>query len=279
MSVCVIAHAHSPTNRRLGEVLTPAQAVGRLHPGELALGRLDVLPSLAGIERGLLALDVLERRGITVLNGSRTLTLAHDKLATATALAGAGVPHPRTWPVAPWLPLPDAMLPLVLKPRFGSWGREVVACRNASELRHALRHAAARGWFRSAGGVLQELIPPAGYDLRLLVAGGEVVGAVRRVAAPGEWRTNVALGGRRVPTQPSEAACALARRAALAVGGHLVGVDLLPLRDGGWIVLEVNGAVDFNSEYALDTSDVFGRVRDALEPNRPQLGASLLVPA
>ena len=97
----------------------------------------------------------------------------------------------------------------------------------------------------------------------MIVAGGRVVGAVMRRAAPGEWRTNVELGARRVPVVPPEQACALALAAAEAVGGDLVGVDLLPVGDDGWLVLEVNGAVDFDETYSLD-GDIFSTVRSAL---------------
>jgi RimK family alpha-L-glutamate ligase len=264
----VVGHAPSPTNSQLGALLTPAQAVARLRPGDTALGRLDVLPSLDGIEAGLWALDLLERRGVTVLNPSRVLLAAHDKLATAAALAGAGLPHPRTTHVAPWLPAPELVFPLVFKPRFGSWGRDVMRCETPGELNDALERARRRVWFNSTGGVLQQLVPPAGYDLRVVVAAGRIIGAVVRRAAPGEWRTNVALGARRLPTIPSPTASALALAAAAAVGGDLVGVDLLPAPDGSWTVLEVNGAVDFNGIYSPD-DDIFATVRAALVPEQP----------
>jgi RimK family alpha-L-glutamate ligase len=268
-SFAVVAHASSPTNVRLGDVLTPSQALLGLRRGDVALARLDVMPSLDGIERGLWALDLLERRGVTVLNRRAALVLAHDKLATAAALAAAGVRHPRTAHLAPWLPLPALSLPVVFKPRFGSWGRDVTLCATAAELRRALEEARSRVWFNASGGVLQELVPPLGYDLRVVIAAGRVVGAVHRVAAQGEWRTNVALGGRRVPATPSPEACQLALRAAAAVGGDLVGVDLLPLPGGGHVVIEVNGAVEFSPEYGQAGEDVFALVRSALAPGSP----------
>ena len=94
----------------------------------------------------------------------------------------------------------------------------------------------------------QQLVPPRGHDLRVLVAGGTVIGAIKRVAKRGEWRTNVALGAARVPVEPSPAACDLALAAAAAISGDLVGVDILPVSPGRYVVLEVNGAVDFSAE-------------------------------
>lgn len=259
----VVAHRPTPTNTRLGAVLTPAQALARLRPGDVALGRLDVLESLDGVEPGLWALDRLAALGVTVLNGRRTLVAAHDKLATATALFAARVPHPRTVHVAPWLPLPDLEPPLVLKPRFGSWGRDVFRCDDEDAIARTLGELQTRSWYEATGALAQKLVTPRGYDLRLVVARGRVVGAVRRVAAPGEWRTNVALGARREPVTPPPEACEVALAAAEAIGGDLVGVDLLPADVGTWVVLELNGAVDFTSAYSL-ADDVFAAAAAAL---------------
>src|SRR4029077_15882306 len=82
----VVAHRVTPTNTRLGTVLTPAQAVARLGRGDIALGRLDVLTTLDGIAPGLWALERLATSGVTVLNRRESLVAAHDKLATAEAL-------------------------------------------------------------------------------------------------------------------------------------------------------------------------------------------------
>jgi glutathione synthase/RimK-type ligase-like ATP-grasp enzyme len=99
-------------------------------------------------------------------------------------------------------------------------------------------------------------VPPVGYDLRLLVADRTVVGAVRRVAGPGEWRTNVSLGATRHPVVPPPAACALGIAAAVASRADFIGIDLLPVGDG-YTVIELNGAADFNETYSLPGRDVF----------------------
>ena len=261
----VIAHRSSATNTRLGSVFSPAEALRRLAPGDVALGRLDVLRTVDGIEPGLWALDRLAALGVTVLNPRRTLVAAHDKLTTASALAASGLPHPRTVHVAPWLELPELEPPLVLKPRFGSWGEDVIRCDDEEGVERGLAILRERPWYDVTGALAQKLVAPRGYDLRVVVAGGRVIGAVKRVAAPGEWRTNVALGARREPVNPPDEARVIALGAAAAVGGDLVGIDLLPSDLGTWVVLEVNGAVDFNGTYALG-DDVFAEAREALGP-------------
>ena len=240
---------------------SPAEA----RPGDVVFGRLDVRPTLDGVEPGLGRLRQLADRGIRVVNGADTLVATHDKLVTALLLRAAAVPQPRAAHLTDLDASPGFEPPYVVKPRFGSWGRDVHRCESQAELRACLRLLRYRPWFPRHGALVQELIPPRGFDLRLIVSAGAVVGAVERVAAPGEWRTNIALGGVRRRARPSPEACAAALRAAAAVGGELVGVDLLP-DARGWRVIEVNGAVDFTDDYALDGRDVFAR---AVEPFAP----------
>ena len=217
--------------------MTPRRALEVLQPGDAALGRLDVLPTLDGMDDGLWALGALAARGVHVLNDPAALLVAHDKLLTARVLRRRDVVHPATTHVRAGRAVPRPLLPVVLKPRYGSWGREVHRCDDLSSLSEALARVRPSGWFRRHGAVVQELVAPQGYDLRILVAGGRIVGAVYRVAPEGEWRTNVALGGVRRPVlDPPRAAASVALAAAQAIGAALVGVDLLPDGFGGWVV-------------------------------------------
>ena len=261
MLLALVAHRATETNVALAaaaprgtdfRILAPEQALDVLTASDAALGRLDVLPSLDGVDDGLWALGSLAARGVRTLNRAGALLAAHDKLLTARLLHRAGLPHPRTRLLEAGRPLPELESPVVVKPRFGSWGEDVVLCQDDRAL---LRHVAElerRPWYRRQGALVQELMPPQGSDLRVVVAGGVVVGAISRLARRGEWRTNVALGAERVPVTPTPAACELAIRAAAAAGAELLGVDLLPDGDGGWAVLELNGAVDFTADYGLD---------------------------
>ena len=266
--LAIVAHRRHGTNAQLAAggdalLLTPRAAVQVLGPGDLALGRLDVLASLEGVQPGLSSLRRLATDGVHVLNDADALRAMHDKLITAFRLRAAGVPHPTTCYLPPGDDGHELALPAVVKPRFGSWGRHVYCCTTRRGLLDALRALRRETWFRHQGAIVQELVPPRGHDLRVLVAGGEIVGAVRRHAAPGEWRTNISLGGTREPVVPDSAARALALRAAAATRGELVGVDLLPV-GAGWTVLELNGAVDFTAQYSFAGEDVFARAMDAL---------------
>lgn len=244
-------------------LMTPSQALATLESGDTALVRLDVLPTLDGVEPELELIPDLEALGIRVLNRTDGLLAAHDKLQTAARLVGAGLPHPPTQHLLTIEEVLELSTPIVLKPRFGSWGSDVWRCRNARELRRRAGTLAARSWFRRHGVLAQELVPPPGHDLRILVAGGKLAGAAERVAAPGEWRTNVAVGGSLEPAVPPPDAVELGLQAAAAIGADLVGVDLLPV-DGGFIVLELNGAVDFSEAYSLPGGNVYEDVAAGL---------------
>jgi RimK family alpha-L-glutamate ligase len=285
MKFAVVAHRRSATNealvaaaRALGlesELVDPHRALTSLEPGDVALARLDVREGLDGIERGTGELERLAAGGVDVRNPPTSLVVAHDKLLTTRALRLAGLPHPHTTHLSPGLPVAVPERPVVLKPRFGSWGRDVERCTTAEELDAALVRLQQKAWFREHGALAQEVVEPRGWDLRLVVSGGSVVGAACRIARSGEWRTNAALGAQVVPVEAPAVARALALAAARAARVDLVGVDLLPTPNGGFVVLELNGAVDFRPVYAPHRDVFFDAVAALLEPgvSQPELAA------
>jgi glutathione synthase/RimK-type ligase-like ATP-grasp enzyme len=213
-----VAPALEAAGRRIGlatVALSPPEAARRAVRGDLVLSYLDVRPSLEGPEPGVATLRGLRSRGITVLNGPEAILACHDKLVTALRLGRAGLPHPETAYLSAASSRRDVSrlrFPVVIKPRFGSRGEHVFRCDEPEALGALLARLRKHGWFRRQGALIQELVPPAGHDLRILVAGGRVVGAVRRVASPDEWRTNVSLGAVRRPVRPQPASATLPSR-------------------------------------------------------------------
>ena len=244
-------------------VLSPDEACEELAAGDVALFRLDVLPTLDGVEPGLEHGAHLERAGVRVLNRPAALLATHDKLLTAERLVAAGIPHPWTSRLEPGKPVPECPFPCVIKPRFGSWGQDVYLCRTPDDVPAVLVAVSRRPWWSRHGALIQELVGTARKDVRVVVAGTHAVAGAQRTAAEGEWRTNVTLGGSVTKAEVPDDAEQLALSAARAIGIDFAGVDLLPL-DGGWIVLELNGAVDFDRRYALHGVDPFAAALEGL---------------
>jgi RimK family alpha-L-glutamate ligase len=110
---------------------------------------------------------------------------------------------------------------------------------------------------------VQKYVSHGGRDVRVLVLGERVVGAIERDAAPGEWRTNLAQGGTARPFRPDAVLERLALSAARAVGAHWAGIDLLPTPDGP-LVLEVNAVPGWKGLSAATGIDVAAQVLQEL---------------
>src|SRR5205823_37622 len=194
------------------------------------------------LEQVVFRMDVLhqlEAAGKRVLNPPRALEVCVDKYLASARLDGAGLPTPPTVVCQDAEAAVSAFHQLggdvVVKPLFGSEGKGMV---RVSDIEIAWRT------FRTLERLqtvlyVQQFIHHPGWDLRVFVLAGRVLTAMRRHAR-GDWRTNVAQGGRAEPVALTAAEERLALDAAAAVGTNVAGIDLLPRPDGGYYVLEVN---------------------------------------
>jgi ribosomal protein S6--L-glutamate ligase len=146
---------------------------------------------------------------------------------------------------------------VVVKPLFGSEGRGL--------MRISDRELAWRA-FNSLERLdsvlyLQESIKHPGYDLRIFVLRGCVLGAMRRFAPAGEWRTNVALGGRAEACPVEPALERMALDSAQAIGADMAGVDVIidQKRDRP-IVLEVNAVPGWKALSRVTGIDVAAEI-------------------
>ncbi|GAA4638931.1 lysine biosynthesis protein LysX [Actinoallomurus vinaceus] len=209
--------------------------------------------------RALYASLLLEARGVATVNRSDVIEMCGDKLRTSLALERAGVPSPRTAVALSPDEGADAAerlgFPVVIKPLAGSWGRLVAAAHDRDTAEALLEHRAALPSPVQHIVYLQEFVDKPGRDIRMIVAGDDVVGATYRYSD--SWRTNAARGGRSKPCPLVPELVAAALAAARAVGGGVLGVDLVEGPDGP-LVLEVNHAVEFQGFQAAhgDTVDV-----------------------
>lgn len=247
--------------RQLQVELQPERTQSRISASGVCLNDFPVL-LLLGIPGGSLeqvvfrmdALAALQQSGVRLLNPPRAIETCVDKYLTLERLRAAGLPVPRTIICQTPEEVGDAASQLggelVLKPLFGSEGRGLERLRTPEELQ-----TAAALW-SAAGRIiyLQEFIPHAGWDLRLLVI-GERIWAMRR-SNPVDWRTNASRGATTMAWEATAAEQDLARRATAAVGASIAGVDLVYSREGRPFLLEVNSAPGWKYLSAATGSDI-----------------------
>ncbi|MGW5271526.1 RimK family alpha-L-glutamate ligase [Streptomyces sp. NPDC004044] len=231
-------------------------------PWDLALNRE------IGQVRATYAARCLTAAGAVVVNSADATEVCGDKWLSTVALEAAGVPTPRTalglTPQATLAALDSLGYPALIKPLVGSWGRLVVPLPDRASAESVLEYAAALPGPQSHIGYVQELIDKPERDIRAIVVGGQVLGAVYRTGE--SLRTNVALGGQTRPCEVTPEISKFSIDAAAAVGADIAGVDLIEDRDGRTLVLEVNHRVEFTGfQSALgDRVDVADHIVDHL---------------
>jgi len=213
------------------------------------------------------ALNQLEQRGVTVLNPPRAVECAVDKYLTTARLCAAGLPVPETFVCEDATAALEAFELLgrdvVVKPIFGSEGRGIV---RVSDPDLALRT------FRTLERMqavlyLQRFINHGGFDIRVMVLDGRVLGGMRRSSSD-DFRTNVSRSARAEPWAVTEREEEWALSASRAVGTRIAGVDLLYDREGNGYVIEVNAVPGWRAFRRATGCDVAGAMIGSLERNR-----------
>jgi tetrahydromethanopterin:alpha-L-glutamate ligase len=211
------------------------------------------------LEQVVFRMDALQRlaaSGVPVVNPPAAIEAAVDKYLALARLDAAGLAVPPTWAGESAACALEAFEALggdvVVKPLFGAEGRGLVRVSDRELARRAFQTLERLG----AVLYLQQFVRHPGHDLRAFVLGDRVLGAIRRHAPEGDWRTNVAVGGRPEPCTLDPATERLALDAARAVGARMAGVDLLPDDQGGLLVLEVNAVPGWRALAAATGTDV-----------------------
>ncbi len=245
-------------------------AVERLDDGEVTFGldRPTTLPDVVlnrsvSHTRALYAALAYAHYGVPTVNAPEVVELAGDKVRTSLRLAERGIPTPRTVvalsPEAALRAVEQIGYPAVLKPAVGSWGRLMAKVDDADAAEQIIEHKGALGSPVHSVFYVQEFVPKPDRDLRVFVVGGEVVAAMYRRSSA--WRTNAARGAsaEEAPVTPELAALAL--RAAEAVGGGVLAVDLME-SPRGLVVHEVNPTPEFKTLAGATGADIAGKIVD-----------------
>jgi tetrahydromethanopterin:alpha-L-glutamate ligase len=261
-------NALAPAPDRGGTKVRRARVSAAGHDLMASDGVLVRIMPPGSLEQVVFRMDALHRiaaAGVPVLNPPRAVEAAVDKFLTCALLEAANIPVPPTWAGESATEALEAFDALggdvVVKPLFGSEGRGLVRISD-KELGWRTFHALQR-----LGAVLylQRVVRHPGHDIRVFVLRGSVIGVMRRHATPGEWRTNVSLGGRAEPCRLDPESERLALAAARAIGAEMAGVDLIPDLDRGrLVVLEVNAVPGWRALARVTGVDVAAAILTAL---------------
>ncbi|MCY2982397.1 MAG: RimK family alpha-L-glutamate ligase [Planctomycetota bacterium] len=249
-----------------GNSMEEPKAIG-LSDCHTVLVRSMPLGSVEQIVFRMNALHAAQASNVQILNPPRCLEIAIDKWLTLDIAQRAGIQTPRTIccqtrddALQAWESLGGDC---IVKPIFGGEGRGIVRVADSDM---AWRVFSTLEQLQSVI-YIQEFLESEGYDLRLLVVGDELF-CVRR-ENHGDWRSNVSRGGKAIIHEPTFEQISIAFRACKAIGGWMIGVDILPTRDGRNILLELNAVPGWRATAGALQVDmahlILHRLHDGLE--------------
>ncbi len=217
-----------------------------------------VVERCVSTSRGLYALAILDSWGIPTVNTYQTASICADKLRTSIVLAQANVPQPETRvsfdPETALQSLADLGYPAVLKPVTGSWGRLLARVTDPDSAEAIIEHRQTLGDYNHHVYYAQEYVEKPGRDIRAFVVGERCICAIYR-SSP-HWITNTARGGMASNCPVTPELDSLCLRAAQAVGGGLLAIDVLESPDGELLVNEINHTMEFRNSSAPTGVDI-----------------------
>ena len=208
----------------------------------------------------------LESAGHRVVNPFRCAWVCGNKLFGTIELERNRIPTPRTLlslsEDSAFKSVEDVGYPAVLKPVVGSWGRMSALLKDRDAARAVIED---REYMFPLYQVyyVQGLVKRPPRDIRTFVIGDDTVAAIYRYSSSTEWRTNTARGGRAEACKITPELNELSLKAARAVGGEFVGVDLMEGPDG-LVVHEVNNTTEFKNTVPATGIDIPGMIVDYL---------------
>ena len=223
-----------------------------------------VLERSISYNSGLYALRLLNAFGVPTVNSAEVAEICGDKLMTSAALAREGIPQPHNATAFTTEAALEAIeafgYPVVLKPVVGSWGRLLAKINDRDAAEAVLEHKSTLGSVQHSVFYIQEYIEKPGRDIRVIVIGENVLTAMYRKSE--HWITNTARGGEGELCPLTPEIEDLSLRAAQAVGGGVLAVDLVEHPARGLIVNEINHTMEFHTMQPLSGIDIASEIVD-----------------
>lgn len=207
-----------------------------------------------------------EVMGVISANHSQAIMRSRDKLRCMQILSGAGIGLPITGFARSTHDVDDLIkmvggAPLVIKLLEGTQGIGVVL----AETKKAASSVIEAFYGLGNNILIQEYIKESrGTDIRVFIIDGKVVGAMKRTAKDGEFRSNLHRGGTAALIKLTKTERETALSAAKELGLTVCGVDMLP-SDRGPLVLEVNSSPGLEGIEKATEKDIATKIIEFLE--------------
>ncbi len=198
--------------------------------------------------RALHALRLFESARVKCINTFEVASVCGDKLLTSAVLEDNNISQPEVRVAFTEKSALEAIeemgYPVVLKPAVGSWGRLLSKINDRDAAESILEHKAILGSYHHSIFYIQKYIEKQGRDIRSFVVGNKCIAAIYRTSP--HWITNTAQGGVATNCVITDEIADLSIRAAKAVGGGIVAIDLFESEEG-LMVNEVNYTMEFKN--------------------------------
>ncbi|MGB6463244.1 MAG: lysine biosynthesis protein LysX [Nitrosotalea sp.] len=209
--------------------------------------------------RSLHSTAALEGKGVNVINSLNTSIFAGNKLFTHMLLVKNGIPTPFSAVAFSEEAALDVLekrgYPMVLKPTVGSWGR-MIALLNDRDSAEGIMETREAMYPIYQVYYLEEFVNRPPRDIRAIMIGDQVVAAIYRYSGDGQWKTNMALGGKAEPLKVTKELEDICIKAKNAVQGQIVGVDLMESKENGLVVHEVNNTTEYKNTVRVTGVDI-----------------------
>jgi len=223
-----------------------------------------VLERSVSHSRALYSLNFFKHYDIPTVNTYDVAHVCGDKLLTSLALEKAGVATPKVrvgfTQESTLQAIEELGYPVVIKPVAGSWARLCAKINDREAAEAILEHKEVLGEYLHSIFYVQEFIDKPGRDIRTFVVGDETIAGIYRTSD--HWITNTSRGGVATNMKITDEINDLSLKAAEAVGGGVLAMDIMETPEGEFTIHEVNYTMEFKNSVEPTRVNIPGKIVD-----------------
>lgn len=240
------------------------------YKGEEVIGVNAVIPRIGASVTfyGAAVIRQFEMMKIFSSVDSQALVRSRDKLRSLQVISMAGLDMPKTAFASSPKDIDNLIAqvggtPIIIKLLEGTQGIGVIL----AETHNSAKSMIEAFMNLEANILVQEFIAEAkGADIRAFVVDGEIVGAMKRQGAEGDFRSNLHRGGKASVIELSDEEKIIAINAVKAMGLDIAGVDMLQTKKGP-LVLEINSSPGLEGIEGATKVDIAAKIIAFIERN------------